>query len=206
MLYGNGPLNKYEYACTIAASLAYLVLRQQDAVGCMAFDNRVRITVPTRTKRNHIQAVIEALDISNPHDKTNLHGVLRQAAETYPRRGMMVLISDLLADRGGLLKGLRLLRQRGHDVLVFHVMDDDELDFPFSGPTRFEDLEADTFLNCNPRSFREGYLTALEAFLSEVRRDCARHTIDYALIRTRQPLDAVLAKYLSSRLGMHQRN
>ncbi len=85
-----------------------------------------------------------------------MYQVLRQVAETYPRRGMMVLISDLLADRDGMFRGLRLLRQRGHDVLVFHVMDDDELDFPFTGPTRFEGLESGRLLNCNPRALRDG--------------------------------------------------
>ena len=119
---------------------------------------------------------------------------------------MVVIVSDLLADRAGLFKGLKLLRQRGHDVLVFHVMDDDELDFPFSGPTRFEGLESPDFLNCNPRALREGYLAAVQEFLDEVRRECARNMIDYALVRTSQPLDAALATYLSNRLGMHHRN
>ena len=119
---------------------------------------------------------------------------------------MMVLVSDLLADYEGTLRGLKLLRKRGHDVLVFHVMDDDELDFEFSGPLRFESLETLDALNCNPRSLRDGYLEALNTFLEQLRRDCAGNTIDYALIRTSQPLDAALAKYLSNRLGMHHRN
>ena len=119
---------------------------------------------------------------------------------------MMVLISDLLADRAGLFKGLKLLRQRGHDVLVFHVLDDDELDFPFTGPTRFDALEMPAQLSCNPRALREGYLAALGTYLEEVRRGCAQNTVDYALLRTSQPLDAALAAYLSSRLGMHHRN
>ena len=206
MRYGNGPLNKYEYASTIAASLAYLILRQQDAVGCVSFDENPRVSVPLRTKRNHLNDVIQALDVSDPKDKTDLSRVLRDVAESYPRRGMMVLISDLLADREGLFKGLRLLRQRGHDVLVFHVLDDDELDFPFNGPTRFEGLELPQRLACNPRALREGYLAALSRFLEEVRRGCAKNTVDYALLRTSQSLDAALAAYLSNRLGMHHRN
>ena len=96
------------------------------------------MTVPPRSKRNHLQAIIQALDVSKPQEKTDLYRILRQVAEQDPRRGMVVLISDLLADRGGLFKGLRLLKQRGHDVLVFHVLDDDELDFEFNGATRFE--------------------------------------------------------------------
>ena len=133
MQYGSGPLNKCDYGCTIAASLAYLLLRQQDSVGCVSFDQATRVTVPPRSKRNHLQAIIQALDVSKPQEKTDLYRILRQVAEQDPRRGMVVLISDLLVDRGGLFKGLRLLKQRGHDVLVFHVLDDDELDFEFNG-------------------------------------------------------------------------
>ena len=206
MRYGRGPLSKYEYACTLAASLTYLLLKQQDAVGCVAFDERVRTTVPTRSKRNHIHSVIEALNVSEPGDKTDMYSVLRAVTETYPRRGMIVLISDLLADTEGTVRGLKLLRQRGHDVLVFHIMDDDELDFPFTGPTRFEGLESDDFLNCNPRALRDGYLKSLAKFLDNMRHACAQATIDYALIRTSDPLDASLASYMSNRLGMHHRN
>jgi uncharacterized protein (DUF58 family) len=206
MVYGHGPLNKYEYGCTIASCLAYLVLRQQDAVGCIAFDTAVRTRVPSRSKRNHIFSVVDALAVSAPQDTTDLYSVLRGAAEDLPRRGMVVLVSDLLANVEGTVKGLRLLRQRGHDVLVFHVLDDDELEFPFAGPTRFEGLETADYLNCNPRALREGYLEALRAFLEEVRRGCAQNTVDYALVRTSQPLDAALATFLSNRLGMHHKN
>ncbi|MFP6611176.1 MAG: DUF58 domain-containing protein [Pirellulales bacterium] len=206
MQYGSGPLNKYEYGCTIAATLAYLLLRQQDSVGCVSFDEDIRVKVPPLSKRNHINSIIQALASDSPKDKTDLYSIFRQVAETYPRRGMMIVISDLLGDRDGLVKGLKLLRQRGHDVMVFHVMDDDELDFPFSGPTRFDGLELPDHLNCNPRALRKGYLEALDRFLDHVRRSCAQNTIDYALIRTSQPLDAVLAAYLSNRLGMHHRN
>ncbi len=206
MQYGRGPLTKYDYGCTIAVSLAYLLLRQQDSVGCVSFDESIRSTIPPRTRRNHLSAIIETLSAGRPKQKTDLYRIMREVAESYPRRGMIILISDLMADRQGLLKGLRLLRQRGHDVMVFHVMDDDELDFPFSGPTRFEGLELPDHLNCNPRALRAGYLEAIQAFLDEVRGGCANHAADYALIRTSDPLDAVLAHYLSNRLGMHHRN
>ena len=206
MRYGSGALNKYEYGCTIAASLAYLLLQQQDAVGCVAFDDSARTTVPLRTKRNHLDSIIRAMDVSRPGNKTDLYQILREVTDNSPRRGMMVLVSDLLVDRPGLFRGLKLLRSRGHDVMVFHVMDDDELDFPFTGPTRFEGLELPEHLRCNPRALREGYLAALGTYLEEVRRGCVRHNVDYALIRTSQPLDAALATYLSHRLGRHHRN
>lgn len=206
MRYGSGAMNKYEYGCTLAVSLAYLLLRQQDAVGCVAFDDGARVTVPYRTQHSHLQAIIAALDVAAPREATDVYRVLRHAAEGTPRRGLMVLVSDLLVDRPGLFKGLKLLRQRGHDVMVFHVLDDDELDFPFSGPTRFEGLELPEHLSCNPRALREGYLSALGSYLEEIRRGCARQVVDYALLRTSQPLDAALAAYLSNRLGMHHRN
>ena len=201
MQYGPGPLNKYEYGCTLAASLAYLILRQQDAVGCLAFDDGPRTIVPQRTRRTHLDSIVRALDDSMPGNKTDLYPILRTVAETFPRRGLMVLVSDLLVEREGLFRGVRLLRSRGHDVMVFHVMDDDELDFPFQGPARFEGLESAAALRCNPRSLRAGYLAALSAFLEEVRRGCAHTQSDYALIRTSQPLDAALVAYLTRRSG-----
>ena len=206
MQYGRGHMNKYEYGCTVAASLAYLLLRQQDAVGCVSFDEAVRVSVPLRTRRNHLDSIIQAMEVSSPRDKTDFFPILREIAEVYPRRGMMVLVSDLLSGREGLFRGLKLLRSRGHDVMVFHVLDDDELDFPFNGPTRFEGLEVPDVLRCNPRALREGYLAALDVFLDDVRRGCARNNIDYAMLRTSEPLDAALAAYLSNRLGMHHKN
>ena len=206
MQYGSGPLTKYEYGCTVAASLAYMLLRQQDAVGCVSFDEHVRSTIPTRSKRNHLDAIVKALMVEVPRDKTDLYKIFRQVAEEYPRRGMMILVSDLLSDRQELVRGLKLLRKRGHDVMVFHVMDDDELDFPFKGSTRFEGLEGSETIRCNPRSLRDGYLSALQEFLAEIRRGCSNNICDYDLIRTSQPLSAVLAAYLSNRLGMHHRN
>ena len=201
MQYGNGPLSKYEYACSVAASLAYLVLKQQDAIGCTSFDESIRQIVQTRSKRTHLQAIIESLNVAEPQDKTDMYRVLRSVAEAQPRRGMMILISDLLGDSDGLIRGLRLLRQRGHDVLVLQIMDDDELDFNFSGPTRFEGLESLDALNCNPRALREGYLESLNEFLSETRRKCAGHGIDYALVRTSEPLGTALTKFLSTRMA-----
>ncbi len=199
MEYGSGAMTKYDYAVTSAAALAYLLLRQQDAVGCAVFDEAIRQTIPLRTSTSHLNTIVRALERREPRDKTRLFDVLARAAETYPRRGMMVLISDLLVDPGDALRGLRLLRQRGHDVLVVHLLDDDELDFPFARPSRFEGLETADHLTCNPRALREGYLAALNQFLETVRHGCARDNIDYKLIRTSAPLDAALTAFLTQR-------
>ena len=205
MQYGRGAMNKYEYACTAAVSLAYLLLRQQDAVGLLAFDEAVRAMVPMRTKRSQLNSIIQSLDVSRPKQKTELAQILRGAAESFPQRGMMILVSDLLVERPGLIKGIKLLRQRGHDVMVLHALDDDELDFPFSGPTRFDGLELAEHLTCNPRALRDGYLQALAAYLEEIRRACSQNECDYKMVRTSEPLDAVLAHFISNRLQMQHR-
>jgi len=206
MSYGSGAMNKFEYAATLAVSVAYLVLRQQDAVGCLTFDESPRRIVPQRTRRNHLDSIVQALEASEPTRKTDLGPIFRKAAETYPRRGMVAIFSDLLVDRDGFARGLRLLRGRGHDVLVFHILDDDELDFPFNGPTRFEGLEVPLHLKCNPRALRQGYLTALNAYLEEVRRACGGQQVDYTLLRTSQSLGPALATFLNHRLATQKRS
>ncbi len=202
MHYGRGALNKYEYACSIAACLAYLLLRQQDAAGLVTFDSGVRQIVPPRSQQTHIDAIVKALDVSRPREKTDMEAILRRVADSTPNRGMIVLVSDLLIDRAGLFKGLELLFRRQHDLLVFHVMDDDEMNFPFAGTSKFEGMEEMPDLVCDPRALRDGYLQALDEYLVEVRRGCARRGIDYALVKTSDYLDAVLAKFLSARMAL----
>lgn len=205
MAYGSGPLTKCDYAITAAAALAYLLLRQQDAVGCVVFDERIRQTIPLRTSISHLTTIVRALEPKQPQAKTQIYEVLARVAELYPRRGMIILISDLLVDPGDVRRGLRLLRQLGHDVLVLQVMDDDELDFPFDRPSRFEGLESPDHVTCNPRALRDGYLQALDKFLAEIRHGCARDNVDYALIRTSMPLDAALTTFLHHRQRQRKR-
>ena len=202
MHYGRGALNKYDYACTIAACLSYMLLRQQDAVGVMTFDEDVRQVIPARSQQTHIDAIIKALSVSKPRDKTDPEKILRRVSENAPGRGMIILISDLLVDRGPLFRGLEMLRHGRHDVLVFHVMDEEELSFPFAGTTRFEGMEEIEHVLCDPRSLRDGYLEALDEYLVEVRRGCARKGIDYMMVHTKEYLDAVLSKFLHHRMAM----
>ena len=190
---------KYDVAATLAASLAWLALSHGDAVGCVVFDDAVRASVPARTRRSHLGGICDALEAPRAGRPTAFLPVLRGLAETLPRRGMVAIISDVLGDRAGLYAGLRLLRQRGHDPLLLHVLDDDEIDFPFEGPTRFEGLELPEWLACNPRALRAGYLEAFAAFLAEVRGRAAAAECDYALVRTGEPVVAALVRLLSRR-------
>ena len=204
MQFGSGAMSKYEYGCTVAAALSYLLLRQQDAVGLVAFDEQIRAQLPARSKRNHLHAILAALDSEKPEKKTDMFDILRHVAERRSRKGMIVIISDLFVERESLFRGLKLLRHRGHDVMILHIMDDEELDFHFAGTTKFEGMEEMGDVVCEPRSLREGYLAAVQAFLEELRRHCAQNVIDYQTIRTSEHLDAALAYYLNHRIGMRQ--
>ena len=204
MQFGTGKITKYEYACTLAAALAYLLLRQQDSVGLLAFDQEIRSRVESRSKRNHLNAILAALGAENPQKKTDLYEVLREVAEKKTRKGMVVIISDLFVERESLFRGLNLLRHRGHDVLIFHVLDDQELDFSFTGTTKFEGMEEMGDIICDPRALRDGYVEALGAYLEELRLHCSKNVIDFQTIRTSEHLDAALAHYLNHRIGMRQ--
>jgi uncharacterized protein (DUF58 family) len=204
MMFGSGQLTKYEYACQIAAALAYLLLRQQDSVGMTTFDSEIRSRVHASSKQNHLHAILSTLDHDHPEKKTDLQRLLAQVADEQTRRGLIVVISDLFVDRAGLFKGLKLLRTRGHDVMVMHVMDDQELDFNYTGTTKFEGMEDAGDLVCDPRSLRDGYVKAVTAFVEDLKRSCARQMIDFQTIRTSQHLDAALAYYVTHRVGMRK--
>jgi len=129
MTFGSGHLNKFEYGATIAVCLAYLAIRNQDSVGCITFDDQIRNRLRPMSSKNQLHSIMSVLNAASLESKTDMTKILGNAAESLTKRGMVILISDLLSDTKATLKSLRLLTQRGHDVLVFHVMDDEEIDF-----------------------------------------------------------------------------
>jgi uncharacterized protein (DUF58 family) len=191
--------SKFETAATLAASLAWLALSHGDAAGCTVFDDRIRRGVPPRSRKTQLSEICDLLEAPRNAGPSDFQPVLTSLAKTLPPRGMVILVSDLLGDRDGILRGLRLLENRGHDIAILQVLDDDELDFPFEGPTRFAGLELPAELACNPRALRDGYLEALEAFLAEVRRRAADVRADYTLVRTGEPPAAALVRFLARR-------
>ncbi len=202
MQFGSGSLTKFDYAQTLAAALSMLVLKQHDSVGAALFDSQIRSVIPSSSRSNHLNTVLRGLSAETSSGKTDIHVVLRRVAEMMNHRSIVILISDLFCDREALFKGLQLLRQRKHEVLIVHTMDDQELNFDYTGTLRFEGLEDAGKLTCDPNSLRAGYLAALQKFLDDVRRRCAGSLIDYRLTRTSEHLDAVLSHLLNSRIGM----
>ncbi|MCA8986705.1 MAG: DUF58 domain-containing protein [Planctomycetaceae bacterium] len=203
MTYGSTDQSKLDFACLLTAALSYLLLKQQDSVGLTTFDDDIREQLPFRSKRNHLHDILHVLVRAEPRSrKTGMLSILQRVAQQRVKRGLVVVISDLFTDRDELFRGLKLLRLRGHDVMLFHVLDPQEVDFNFQGMTKFEGLEETGELVCDPKSLRNSYLQAMEAYLSEIRLFAARYAVDYRTVITTENIDAVLAHYLKHRVGM----
>jgi len=192
-------MSKYHYAACVAASLALLLLNQQDAVGLATFDEDLRSVLAPSTNPNHIKTIVHELDVVSLKAKTTVEHICHSLAEKIPRRGMICMVSDLFVDLDGLIRGLRHFRHRNHEVMVLHVMDEDELTFPFQGNTMFRGLEGTGRLTVEPRALREGYLEAVRSYCADVKRRCIANQIDYKLISTADHLDAALLGFLAAR-------
>ena len=201
MLYRSeqAAVSKLGYAQFVAAALAYLVLQQRDAVGLATFDHGVRQFVRAGSHPSHLKQLCHVMDVSPPQGETSLGPVLHDLAERIRKRGLVVVISDLFDDVTSLMLGLKHLRHRRHEVLVLQVIDPAEQDFPFVDPTLFKGLERPLEQLAEPRSLRKAYQREFEGFLTELRRGCRELHMDYALLRTDQPLDIALRTFLAGR-------
>ncbi len=199
MAFGTGLLTKWDYSCFLATCLAYLILRQQDAVGLALFGARPGVFVPPRGRRSHLRQLMSAMVNNVPAGVTDVPSSLRSVLRNVKRRGMVVVISDLIDDPVETLKALRLLGSHRHDVLVFHVQDATELDFSFEGAALFKDMETGEELEIDPASVRATYLQQMQELCAFYRRGLTEVGIDYQLINTRQPYDAALSAYLARR-------
>lgn len=194
---------KFRYASCAAAALSYLMLQQRDAVGLVTFDSRVRRYIPPRAKAAHLRGIFEELDHTQPGADTNLSTIFHDLAEQFRKRGLIIVFSDLFDDPEQLANALQHFRHKKHEVVVFHILDDDELTFPFQHLTQFEDMEiADARLMIEPRQLRDEYLTQVNTFIERVRRICWQFRIDYVPMRTHEPFDAALATYLARRIEL----
>ncbi len=192
-------MSKLEYAQCIAASLAYLVLQQQDSVGLATFDDQVRVLVRPSSNPSHMKQLIHVMETSPAARKTSTGPIFNDLAERLKKRGIVVVLSDLFDQLPALLAGLKHFRHRRHEVIVFHVLDPAEIDFPFQQTTLFKGLEQLPDVLAEPRSLRRAYLEQFNKFRREVRQGCREQRIDYVPIRTDQPLDVALSAYLTSR-------
>lgn len=207
MNYGaDGTLTKFDYAATACASLAFMIQQQADAVGLTMFDEKVCKQVPPSNTRQSLAHLFSGLEGAKTRDqKTKIGTVLHELAGQLRQRGMVMIFSDLFDEPKDVIQGLREIASRGHDVVVFHVMDHDELEFPFERMTMFEGMEQLPELLCDPKSLRDAYLAEVNGFAEEIRKGCLSQRIDYVRVDTQNPLDIVLTSYLSARAARAKR-
>jgi uncharacterized protein (DUF58 family) len=196
---GAAPMSKLEYGSVLAASLAFLMHRQRDATGLIAFDDRITFRLPAGARGGHLHALLLALERMAAGSQSNVARPLQQLAEALVKRSLVVLISDLLDDPEPVIKGLRHLKFRGADVIVFQVLDPNELTFPFRGPSRFRDLESAEEVLAEPSSVRTAYLRELAGLTLRFDRELRGAGIDYVQLDSSKPLDFALLAYLATR-------
>lgn len=199
MRYGSRALSKFHYASTAAASLATLLVEQQDPVGLALVDEQTREVLAPAATQAQLARIIGLLETAQPNRQTDLGRVMQTIAEQIKDRGMTVVFSDLLTDLEAFYDALQRLQYRGHEILVFHVLDPDELELPFDDLMMFRDIEGQEELLAEPWVFRKSYQRAMQQFLDEVRGQCGQRGIDYVLIKTDQPLADTLSHYLHAR-------
>jgi uncharacterized protein (DUF58 family) len=192
-------LSKFEYAQSLTAALAWLVLRQQDAVGLALFDNQIRAMIRPAGNPSHLDEVLHVLESAMPSNKTAAGRIFHELAQRLTKRSVVVVLSDCFDDVDSLVAGLRHFRHRRHDVVLLHVLDPAELDFPFRGPTEFQGLEEFPDVQADPRMIKNAYLREMSAFRQSLQHNCRAERIDYFLVRTDQPLDATLTSVLAAR-------
>ncbi len=191
--------SKFDYGATAAASVAFLLQQQQDAVGLVLFSNQIDLTLRPSTHPTQLKLMLHELEKVQPERNTDVNDVFLSLANQIRQRGIIALFSDLFLDPETLGDSLNQFRLRGHEVIVFHIMHNDELEFPFADNTLFRGLESDVQLQTEPRALRQSYLEAVERYLVQVRKICATAGIDHVLVDTSKPLDGVLSSYLSFR-------
>ena len=195
----SAEVSKFAYGCFLAACLSYLMCRQQDMVGMIAFDEGVRFHLPPRSTAAHLDRIFKHLETARPSRRTSIAATFHELADRIAKRGLVVVISDLYDDQDELLRALQHFAYKKHQIIVFHVMDPAELEFPFRTIRSFIDMETGRRLQVDPRYIRQAYLSEVSRFVDRYRRECADRNIEYVLTRTDSPYDRMLLNYLARR-------
>jgi uncharacterized protein (DUF58 family) len=199
MNYGSAGLKKIDYARMLAACLSYFAYHQRDGVGLLTFDTEIRSHTPASRRRGQLMTILSEIDRIQPSELTEFRKPLRFLAEYLTRRGLIVLISDLYDEPDNIIAGLKVLRSKGNDIIVFHIMDNFELTFPYEETAQFEDMETKKKLHVIPEYLRTQYLVILKEHMERIRKELSGMRIDYCLMDTSKPLDAGLFSYLGAR-------
>jgi uncharacterized protein (DUF58 family) len=192
-------LTKFDYAICLAAALGYLMIHQQDPVGLVTFDTQIRTSLPPHSKRTQLGQILAVLSNLKPAGKTDIPTCMQQLAALMRGKSLVMLFSDLLTDPEPLVRSLHLLRHRGHEVILFHILDEAEVKFPFEGVVEFEDPEGGEKLTLDARGMREDYQKSVAEFRQFYKDECAKANIDYVTMDTSVSFDKALLEYLVQR-------
>lgn len=192
-------LTKLEYCICLAAALTYLMLMQQDPIGLVTFDRKIRASLFPRSRRSQFAAILSQLTKLKPGGETDLQGPMRQLLAMLRHRSLIMLMSDLLSDVDPTLDAIRMLKHAGHDVIVFHVLDEAEVSFPFSGLVQLNDPESRQSVNVNADDIGHEYRENIRNYRESLKRGCSQARIDYVALDTSMPYDKALTEYLLSR-------
>ncbi|MFQ5906351.1 MAG: DUF58 domain-containing protein [bacterium] len=203
MGYSSSRLSKLEYSSLLSAALAFLLLQQQDSVGLITFDTKIRRYIPPRSTALHLHNILKELDGLSAGGETNVSVTFHELAERIKRRGLIIVISDLLDDPREVLLSLKHFRHRKHEVIVFHVLDKFELEFPFEKSAIFRDMETKEEIPVYPQHLRREYKRSMDMFTESYKRKCRENSIDYLAIDTSTPYGFVLSSYLAKRKRLH---
>jgi uncharacterized protein (DUF58 family) len=203
MQYSSGSISKFTYAANLAAALAFLMLKQRDAVGLVTFDQKVQDYIPPKSASAHLHALLSKLARVEPSSQTDAGVALHEMAERIKRRGLIIILSDLFDDPSKVLAGLKHFRHRKHEVLVFHILDPAERDFTFPVEAIFKDLETGEEISTLPWQIRSEYQRTIAAHIDRFRRECRASLVDYIPMDTAIPYDYALFSYLSKRQRLY---
>jgi uncharacterized protein (DUF58 family) len=195
----NRQVSKLRYAQWIAAALAYMILQQQDSVGMAVFDDTVRRYLRPAGQASQLKELLHLMDVTPAREKSDMGLVFNDLAERFKKRGVVAILSDLFDEPARIMTGLKHFRHRRHEVIIFHILDPAELEFPFRATTLFKGLEGMPEVLTEPHALRRAYQEELRAFLTELEKGCRLSDIDYVPLRTDQSLDVPLSSYLASR-------
>ncbi len=195
----NSPLSKFEYAQILSVALAWLVVRQRDAAGLTLFDREVTETIPTANAPAHLHRLISAVDSARTTETSEIGSSLHSLARRLPRRGVVLVLSDLFEEHDRLVSGLKHLRHAGHDISLLQIVDPAEQDFPYDSPTLFRGMESLDSHSVDPRSLAKAYREEFDEFQNRLRFSCQRLGIDQTLVRTNEPVDHAIARCIRAR-------
>ena len=204
MDFGSNDLTKFQYSKSISAALSYLMIKQQDAVGLTTFDEKINTIIKPKSKASHLNLLLKTMHNSSTGGETNISNLLHGLAESINKKGLIILISDLLDDEHKVMESLRHFRYKGHEIIVFHIVDPKEKDLDYNQNINFIDLESNYNIIADSRLVKENYNKAFQKFSDYYKNECLRDKIDYNLVSTSDSLDKTLLKYLIKRSQLNK--